>query len=60
MLEQAKQEAASIVDKARSEAGLLLEDARRQIASDRKNADDAIRQAARDVVVSMKADLLKN
>ena len=59
VLEQAKQEAASIVDKARSEADLLLEDARRQIASDRKKADDAIRQAARDVVISMKADLLK-
>ena len=59
LLTQAKQEADSIVAQARSEAQRLLDEARKQISSDRKKADDAIRQAARDVVISLKADLLK-
>lgn len=59
VLAQAEAEAASIVDAARKEAARILDEAQKQIASDRKKADDAIRQAARDIVISMKADLLK-
>lgn len=58
VLAQAKQEAQAIVAAAREEALQLVENAQKQIASDRKKADDSIRQAARDIVISMKADLL--
>jgi len=54
----AKKEAAQIVSDAKSEAEAFKRNAEKEVAADREKADAAIRQAARDTVIALKADLL--
>ena len=54
----AKKEAAQIVSDAKAEAEAFKRNAENEIAADREKANAAIRQAARDTVIALKADLL--
>ncbi len=59
ILAAAKKEAARIVSDARAEAEALKRAAESEAAAGQEKANAAIRQAARDAVIALKADLLK-
>ena len=54
----AKKEAAQIVAEAKAQAEILKKAAQTEAQTDQDKANDAIRQAARDAVIALKADLL--
>jgi len=57
IIEAAKQQAKKITDAAQAEADKTLEACRKQCALEEEGAKAAIRQASRDVVLSLKAEL---
>jgi len=58
IINQAKSDAAGMVADAKSQAEIIIKNAENNAASMRAKAEDAIRQAARDVLIALKADIL--
>ncbi|HKK23375.1 MAG TPA: hypothetical protein VJ947_06775 [Pseudohaliea sp.] len=57
LVDEARARAQQIVDDARAEADRLREEAQEDIRRERQTAHDALRMAARDMVLSVKADM---
>ena len=57
ILAQAKEEADATVQKAREEAKSIVENARREAAMLQQKGEEALRQASRDVLLSLRAEL---
>ena len=53
-LEKAENERARLVAEAKAQADKIRKDAETDAAASRKKAEDALKQAARDVVISLK------
>ena len=58
IIAKAKAEASQILADARAEAEAVAEEGARQAAASEKRAEETIRQAARDIVIALKSDLL--
>lgn len=58
MLAEAKKEAARLVSEAKTQADELIRKAQTETQATQEKANAAIRQAARDMVIALKADLL--
>ena len=59
LLSQANKEAESILDEAREQAEKILADARREAQLLEQNSEQALRQAARDVLLGLRSELEK-
>lgn len=59
LLSQAHKEAESILDEAREQAEKILADARREAQLLEQNSEQALRQAARDVLLGLRSELEK-
>jgi len=57
ILDQANEEAKRLVEKAKSEADQILADARREIEKMRATGEAGLRQAARDLVISLETEI---
>lgn len=58
IVSKAKQDAADIVANARTEAEAILKKAEAEAVSSREKSEAAIRQAARDILIALKSDIL--
>jgi len=56
--EKANQDAAAIIDKAKGEAQRLLDEGKKNVAKLRSNAEKSIQQAARDLTLTLKEQLI--
>lgn len=59
MVARAKEEADQILNRAKEQAEKIVKDGRKEADAAQAKANETIRQAARDVVVSLKAELLE-
>lgn len=59
LINSTKEQAAKILDDARSQATNLIEGAKKETAGFRKSAEDAIKQAGRDLVLNLREELTK-
>lgn len=58
LIEDAKQQAAKIIADAKAQAAVFEEKAKASAAAEQEKAEKAIRQACRDAVIALRADLL--
>lgn len=59
IIASAKKEAAEIIDKAKAEAESITRQAETSAAQEKERAETTIRQAARDILIALKADILE-
>lgn len=59
LIKNAQEQAAKVIDDARIKAANLIEEAEKEAVGFEKNAEDAIKQAGRDLVLNLKEELTK-